>query len=213
MKAPKRVPKSERPIASAISRVNIVPEAPTNVPATINKVDCNTYPLAATVKPVNAFNNEITIGTSAPPTGSTKSTPKRSERPAITKSGVLPPELIVQPAVPSTPARVAAIRNLPPGNTTGRVVINSCNFKKVITEPENEVQPTTTVNTVATTSATLASLPRFKYSTIATSAAAPPPTPLKSATNCGIEVILMRRAAGTPAKTPTAIARRINGRL
>ena len=65
----------------------------------------------------------------------------------------------------------------------------SCNLRKVTIEPENETQPTITVKTVATTSATLAFEPNRKYSTIATNAAAPPPTPLKSATNCGIWVI------------------------
>ena len=44
------------------------------------------------------------------------------------------------------------------------------------------------------------------YSTIATRAAAPPPTPLKSATSCGIAVIWTLRAAGTPMITPTIIA-------
>ena len=55
-----------------------------------------------------------------------------------------------------------------------------------MTEPENETQPTITVNTVATTSAVLAVDPSLRYSTIATRAAAPPPTPLNSATSCGI---------------------------
>ena len=50
-------------------------------------------------------------------------------------------------------------------------------------EPEKETLPTITVKTVAITSAVVASLPSFKYSTIATSAAAPPPTPLNSATS------------------------------
>ena len=84
-----------------------------------------------------------------------------------------------------------AIKKRPPGNTTGRVVINSCNFIKVITEPEKEVQPTITVKTVATIFA-LEGVPsalKFRYSTMATNAAAPPPTPLNSATSCGICVI------------------------
>ena len=50
-------------------------------------------------------------------------------------------------------------------------------------EPENETQPMITVKTVAITSAVVAESPSFKYSTIATSAAAPPPTPLNKATN------------------------------
>ena len=90
---------------------------------------------------------------------------------------------MTQIALAMVPPKVAAITNRPPGKITGRVVINSCNFKKVTIEPENEVHPTRTVNTVATTSAVVAVSPSFKYSTIATSAAAPPPTPLKSATS------------------------------
>ena len=129
------------------------------------------------------------MGTSAPPTGSTKRTPNSSDKPAKIKSGVVPSAAITQPATPITAASVAAIINRPAGNITGRVVISSCNFKKVIIEPEKEMQPTTTVKTVAITSAVVASVPRWRYSTIATSAAAPPPTPLKSATSCGICVI------------------------
>ena len=108
--------------------------------------------------------------------------------------------------------RVPAITKRPPGKITGRVVINSCNFKKVTIEPLKEMQPTTTVNTVAITSATVAPSPKWRYSTIATSAAAPPPTPLKSATSCGICVICTMRAAGTPITKPNAMAARIAGR-
>ena len=53
-------------------------------------------------------------------------------------------------------------------------------------EPLNETHPTMTVNTEKITSAVVAVSPRLRYSTIATSAAAPPPTPLNSATSCGI---------------------------
>ncbi|CAB5009889.1 unannotated protein [freshwater metagenome] len=123
--APKSVPKSERPMASAIKRVRIVPEAPTSVPAIINRTESSTYPLAATVRPVNALRSEITIGTSAPPTGSTKSTPKRRERPARTNSGVVPRAVTTQTATPNTATSVPAITKRPPGKTTGRVVISS----------------------------------------------------------------------------------------
>jgi hypothetical protein len=37
------------------------------------------------------------------------------------------------------------------------------------------------------------------------SATAPPPTPLKSATICGIAVIFTARAAGTPMTVPSAM--------
>ncbi len=45
----------------------------------------------------------------------------------------------------------------------------------------------------------------------ATSAAAAPPTPLKSATSWGIWVIATSRAAGTPSTVPITIAARISG--
>ena len=80
-------------------------------------------------------------------------------------------------------------------------------------EPLNETQPTTTVKTVKITSAVVASAPRLRYSTIATSAAAPPPTPLKSATSCGIWVISTLRAAGTPTTRPIRIAPMIHQKL
>ena len=158
------------------------------------------------MRPVKALRSEITIGTSAPPTGSTKSTPKRSESAPKVSSGVVPSAVTTHTETASTAMRLAAITKRPPGNTTGRVVINSCNFKKVMMEPLKEMQPTTTVKTVKITSAVVASFPKFIYSTMATSAAAPPPTPLKSATNCGICVISTLRAAGTPTINPTAIA-------
>ena len=138
------------------------------------------------MRPVNAFKSEITIGTSAPPTGSTKRIPKRSESAASTSRGVVPRAVTTQTETPRTATSVPAITNRPPGKTTGRVVISSCSFINVMIEPLNDTHPTTTVNTVKITSAVVAVSPRFRYSTIATRAAAPPPTPLNRATSCGI---------------------------
>ena len=162
---------------------------------------------------MNALSSEITIGTSAPPTGSTKRIPKSNESTAKTSSGVVPSAVTTQALTPSTATSVAAMTNLPPGNTTGRVVMSSCNFINVMMEPLKDTQPTTTVKTVKITSAVVALSPRFKYSTIATRAAAPPPTPLKSATSCGICVISTLRAAGTPIIRPTEIAPKIQPKL
>ena len=113
-----------------------------------------------------------------------------------------------------------------PGTTTGRVVMSSCSFMNVMTEPANDTDPTSTVNAMA------ARLPRSSpvmpppvpaaadnpawttdSSSRATIAAAPPPTPLKSATSCGIWVICTRRAAGTASAVPRAIATRIQPRF
>lgn len=50
-------------------------------------------------------------------------------------------------------------------------------------------------------------------STHAMSATAPPPTPLNSATICGIAVILTLRADGTPTSAPIATPRTISSQL
>ena len=47
----------------------------------------------------------------------------------------------------------------------------------------------------------------------AISATAPPPTPLNSATICGIAVILTRRAAGTPINAPSTRPSPISAQL
>ena len=72
----------------------IHPVAPTRVPATSNKTLSNTYPLAATDKPVNAFNKLITIGTSAPPTGSTNKIPITSDKTTNVHSAQISGEII-----------------------------------------------------------------------------------------------------------------------
>ena len=51
------------------------------MPATIRTLFSSSKPVAATARPVNAFSSEITTGMSAPPIGSTKSTPKSSAPP------------------------------------------------------------------------------------------------------------------------------------
>ena len=67
-------------MASLISLVSRLPEAPTSVPATIRAKLLSVNPLAATASPVNAFSSEITTGMSAPPMGSTNATPSTSAR-------------------------------------------------------------------------------------------------------------------------------------
>ena len=99
-----------------------------------------------------------------------------------------------------------------PGNTTGREVIRSWSLAKVTIEPANDTAPMAIVNAVAArlnheswppASITCCSSRR------ATSDAAPPPTPLKSATIWGIWVICTVRAPYTPPTVPIAIAIRI----
>ena len=77
---------SERFIARPIICVSSVPEAPTSVPETISRSLCSTKPVAAAARPVKELSSEITTGMSAPPIGSTKSTPSASARPATIQS-------------------------------------------------------------------------------------------------------------------------------
>ncbi len=77
---PKNTLPIERFIASAICLVRIEPDAPTSMPATISAVLSSARPAAAALRPVNAFSVEITTGMSAPPIGSTASTPSAPAR-------------------------------------------------------------------------------------------------------------------------------------
>jgi hypothetical protein len=84
--APKRTFVSGRFMAWPIMRVSSVPDAPTSVPETISRSLCSTKPDAAAAMPVHELSSEITTGMSAPPIGSTKSTPSSSaSAPAATR--------------------------------------------------------------------------------------------------------------------------------
>ncbi len=70
-------------MAELIKRVRMMPEAPTSVPATISRSLSSTKPEAATARPVNEFSSEMRTGTSAPPMGSTKITPRTRASPRM----------------------------------------------------------------------------------------------------------------------------------
>ena len=85
--------------------------------------------------------------------------------------------------------------------------MSSCSFANATIEPANEIEPINADSTVAIPR----SAPTFPVaaqtpwnSTTETSAAAPPPTPLNSATICGIAVIFTLRAPTTPITLPIA---------
>src|SRR6266511_4096404 len=148
------------------------------------------------------------MGTSAPPTGSTNSTPTSSDTATVAVASApagppAPPTAYTTAANPTATAASPPNTYGPPGKVTGRPVISSCSFTNVSADPLNDTEPTTSVNSAAT-SGTPRSRPPSSSS--ATTAAAPPPTPLNSATSCGIAVIGTRRAAGTPTAAPTTIA-------
>ncbi len=97
-----------------------------------------------------------------------------------------------------------------PGKVTALVVTMPCSLPNVTNDPVSETPPIRIVNA---TTPSVHGLSACAISTSATRAAAPPPTPLKAATSCGIWVICTRRAAITAITEPTTIAPRIQARL
>ena len=81
-------------------------------------------------------------------------------------------------------------------------------------EPQNEIEPTIAANRVGISDFSTQSDPPaakwWRYSTQAMIATAPPPTPLNSATICGIAVIRTLRAAGSPIAVPITSPSAIN---
>ena len=206
--APKRTFASERFIARAISVVSSVPEAPTSIPLTIRTFECSTNPVAAAARPVKAFSSEITTGMSAPPIGSTKTIPNSAATPIAAASSQNSTETIATAASAIAPTNRSALPTCWAGYVIGRPLISSWSFPKATSEPENEIEPTSAEMTVATPRSTPTSpacAQTLWNSTSETRAAAPPPTPLNSATICGIAVIFTFFAPTTPITEPISI--------
>ena len=190
-------------MASLISLVSSEPDAPTSVPATMRAKLFSVKPLAATARPVHALRSEMTTGMSAPPIGSTNATPRISARTskerkekgidAIASTAMAKPMI----AAASSPLTICC-----PGYVIGVPVISSWSLARATMLPANEMEPITMLNTLGKTSAKGGWTPNFKSSATATSAAAPPPTPLKRATICGIAVIRTMRAPTVPTMVP-----------
>ena len=88
----------------------------------------------------------------------------------------------------------------------GLPAMRPCSLPPAMSEPVNVTDPMRaprTTKIVVSRAAVPASLRRMK-SSMATSAAAPPPTALNSDTNCGIAVIFTPRAVYRPAPPPMA---------
>ena len=187
------------------------------MPATIRTLFSSSKPLAATARPVKAFSSEITTGMSAPPIGSTKRTPNSSAAPTSAQSSHSSwtplTSAIPEPAATS---KTTPFTNCWPGYVIGRPPISSCSFANATIEPENEIAPISAESTIASEMSTFGAPGSGRIrctSASAISAAAPPPTPLNSATICGIAVIFTRRAAtapkAPPISIPTAIAHQL----
>ena len=100
-----------------------------------------------------------------------------------------------------------------PGSWIGLPGMISCSLPNAMFEPQKETEPMIAANRIGISCSSSGLPPACcsdsRYSTNEISATAPPPTPLNSATICGIAVIFTLRAAGTPTAvpitTPTAI--------
>ena len=106
------------------------------------------------------------------------------------------------------PSSRPPLTNWLPGNTIGRPVISSCSFANAISEPAKLTAPITHESSVGSSVSrgiSPGSGISSWYSESATIATAPPPTPLNSATICGIAVIFTARAETTPITAPIAI--------
>ena len=79
-------------------------------------------------------------------------------------------------------------------------------------EPQNEIEPTIAANSskISVRNGQKPGAKWWRNSTQAISATAPPPTPLKIATICGIAVIRTFNAAGIPIAVPITTPRTIN---
>ena len=89
-----------------------------------------------------------------------------------------------------------------PENTIGLPESSSCSFANAIIDPANEIEPISAERTTETISSPARSPLDTWNSASATSAAAPPPTPLNRATICGIAVIFTVRAPTIPMTEP-----------
>ena len=96
-----------------------------------------------------------------------------------------------------------------PGSWIGRPGRISWSLPKAMFEPQNETEPMIAANRIgiswSSSGLPMPSSSVRRYSTNEISATAPPPTPLNSATICGIAVIFTLRAAGTPTAVPIAM--------
>jgi hypothetical protein len=201
----------ERFIAWAIRFVRIVPDAPTIIPATIRAVLSSARPIAAADSPVKALSSEITTGMSAPPIGRTTMFPRTAAATRIAmKSASDSSPAAIATAHPTAASRRTRFTNDCPGSMIGRPGMTSCSFPNAMFEPQKETEPMIAAKRIGISCSRSRCPSAWRNSAHATSATAPPPTPLNSATICGIAVIFTFRAAGTPTTVPITTPRTIS---
>jgi hypothetical protein len=185
------------------------------MPATIITGFESATPVAAADNPVNAFSSEITTGMSAPPIGNTTMLPRiaaATRMPRMKRAWECVPAQSTM-ALATHTANRTRLRTVwvMPGSFMGRPGRISWSFPNAMFDPQNEIEPTIAPKSSKISDRSAQVPPKWwRYSTHAISATAPPPTPLNSATICGIAVIRTLRAAGTPTAVPITIPRMIS---
>ena len=147
---PRMMLASDRFIASAISLVRMLPDAPTSAPATISAQLSMTNPAIATAVPVNAFSSEMTTGMSAPPIGSTIITPNASEASTTMSSAGRLAVLNMNAAVPTATTARPRLTRRAPLKMIGWPGITPCSLPAAMIDPENVTEPMSTSSTVNT---------------------------------------------------------------
>ena len=204
---------TDRFIASAISLVRMAPEAPTSAPEMIRTGLPSTKPAIAAAVPVNELSRLMTTGMSAPPMGRTMVIPKirpaRTTRPRTSRATSLvretaPAAVAMSTTVPRTATTARpTVMSRPPGRKIGLPAIRPWSLPPAMSEPVKVIEPMRAPSTTKIVVSTATAPSRMK-SSIATRAAAPPPTALNSDTSCGIAVIFTVRAVYSPAPPPMA---------
>ena len=114
----------------------------------------------------------------------------------------------VPPAITTaTPTVSAASAALTWRGIGKRPLSVSWSLRNATIEPQNEIEPMIAANRIGIRASSSGLPPTSSdslYSTTEISATAPPPTPLNSATICGIAVMRTERALGMPTAVPIA---------
>ena len=187
------------------------------MPATIIAVLFSANPAAAADNPVIALSSEITTGMSAPPIGSTTSRPSTPRRPAAsdrstTRGAALPVETRSRPRRPTRPAAAALLSGCwslaeadrPAGEEFLQLAEGHQRAPERHRPDDRGEQRRRPPCAPSATRAERREPVVSMNSAQAISATVPPPTPLNSATSCGIAVILVFLAGGTPSTMPMA---------
>ena len=186
-----------------------VPEAPTSVPLMISAGCASTKPVAATASPVNELSSEITTGMSAPPIGITMQHAERERRRAAdqertARAARRAARRTTSRQVQRTAATLSALLDRGGDRALRDRCPAACRTRRRCrrTRCEPITRRTWSAAEARCAPGCIAGPAACRNSTVETSAAAPPPQPLSSATICGMSVI------STRARAPRAERRR-----